>query len=68
MTAFPWSEVIATGIGRLRLSPKDFWALTPREFAVLAGETRTGPAGAPGRSALDAMMSTFPDRKDHNDG
>ena len=26
---FPWAEMMAMGLGALRLSPRDFWAATP---------------------------------------
>jgi hypothetical protein len=31
---FPWDEAMAFGLGRLRLSPHSFWAMTPRELAA----------------------------------
>jgi uncharacterized phage protein (TIGR02216 family) len=58
-TAFPWDEVMAIGLGVLRLSPKDFWAVTPHEFALAVGKLRPQ---APDRRALDALMNAFPDR------
>ncbi len=59
---FPWREVMAFGLGLLRLSPAAFWALTPREFEVLLGATREGGWTAPGRGELDEMMRHFPDQ------
>ncbi|MBB3769809.1 putative phage protein (TIGR02216 family) [Angulomicrobium tetraedrale] len=59
--AFPWREAMAFGFGRLRLSSRDFWALTPREFAA-AVEAVAGPARAPlDRTGLAALMARFPD-------
>ncbi|HTV69985.1 MAG TPA: rcc01693 family protein [Rhizobiaceae bacterium] len=61
---FPWDEVMRIGLGVLRLSPKNFWAMTPREFAAAAGAS--GQRGAPpGRGELTRMMNQFPDRMAH---
>ncbi|WP_343313179.1 rcc01693 family protein [Ancylobacter koreensis] len=58
--AFPWAEAMAFGLGRLQLSPRDFWRMTPRELAAALGPT--GPVRVPlGRAALDALMARFPD-------
>ncbi len=58
---FPWREAIGFGLGVLRLSPQQFWAMTPRELAY-AIEAVTGRGGAPlSRSALNALMKRFPD-------
>jgi uncharacterized phage protein (TIGR02216 family) len=62
--AFPWDEVIAAGLGRLRLRPADFWAMTPRELSLALKGAGGLPIGAPGgfaRSDLDALMQKFPD-------
>jgi uncharacterized phage protein (TIGR02216 family) len=52
---------MAAAFGLLRLSPRDFWSMTPREMeramSVLPGTT----AGAPGRGDLAEMMRRFPD-------
>ncbi|MCK0209016.1 phage tail assembly chaperone [Starkeya koreensis] len=51
---------MAFGLGRLQLSPRDFWRMTPRELAAALGPT--GPVRVPlGRAALDALMARFPD-------
>ncbi|MCP8897025.1 phage tail assembly chaperone [Shinella daejeonensis] len=47
----------------MRLSPKDFWAMTPRELAVVLGLTRPAPV-APGRTQLAVLMRAFPDEKE----
>ncbi len=61
MRPFPWDAAIGFGLGVLRLSPRDFWAMTPRELA-LAIEARRGPfLAAPDRAALDDLMTRFPD-------
>ncbi|MFC0245239.1 rcc01693 family protein [Falsochrobactrum ovis] len=58
---FPWDEVMRAGLGLLRLSPKNFWAMTPREFAAALGPSRRLQS-APSRAALDALMHIYPDR------
>jgi len=60
---FPWDAVMAFGLGRLRLSPADFWAMTPRELAA-AFAAVAPPPSAPGRGVLDELMERFPDVKD----
>jgi uncharacterized phage protein (TIGR02216 family) len=49
------------GLGHLRLSPRDFWSMTPRELAAALGLTARA-ANAPSRAAFDALMRAFPDR------
>lgn len=55
---------MAVGLGLLRLEPKAFWAMTPRELeAALRG--LFGPRGSdgpPSRGDLARMMVEFPDR------
>jgi uncharacterized phage protein (TIGR02216 family) len=58
---FPWKQAIGFGLGVLRLSPAQFWTMTPRELA-LAIEAVTGRGGAPlPREALNEMIERFPD-------
>ncbi|MEW6451157.1 MAG: rcc01693 family protein [Pseudomonadota bacterium] len=58
---FPWRDAIGFGLGVLRLSPRDFWSMTPRELAC-AIEAVTGHTGAPfARVAFDNLMRRFPD-------
>jgi uncharacterized phage protein (TIGR02216 family) len=49
------------GLGLLRLSPKEFWAMTPREFAAAAGLSRRASALPPTRADLSRLMREFPD-------
>lgn len=58
---FPWEAVIAAGLGALRLSPREFWAATPREIAA-AMRGLNGPASlAFARVDLEALKARFPD-------
>ncbi|MBO6719154.1 MAG: phage tail assembly chaperone [Rhizobiaceae bacterium] len=54
---------MAFGLGRLRLAPRDFWAMTPRELAA-AMSAYSAPVAAPGRDELDRLMRQFPDTKE----
>ena len=60
---FPWDDVIALGLGLLRLSPRDFWAMTPREIALALRPYGGGDGAArpPGREAMAALMALYPD-------
>ncbi|MFN4272137.1 MAG: rcc01693 family protein [Aliihoeflea sp.] len=59
---FPWEMAMGVGLGLLRLSPKDFWAMTPREFASACGLGVSGGSAAPGRDVLARLMAEYPDR------
>jgi uncharacterized phage protein (TIGR02216 family) len=52
---------MAFGLGVLRLSPRDFWSMTPRELASAAEGVYGRKTGAPSRDALAALMRAFPD-------
>jgi uncharacterized phage protein (TIGR02216 family) len=59
---FPWRAVMGFGLGRLRLSPREFWAATLRELSA-AAEAIGGVRGAPiERAAFDELIKRFPDR------
>ncbi|WP_255696597.1 rcc01693 family protein [Aurantimonas sp. HBX-1] len=59
--AFPWDAAMAAGLGHLRLAPRDFWAMTPRELAA-ALRPVGGPILQPLRRAeLAALIRQFPD-------
>jgi len=36
MQPFPWDDAIGFGLGVLKLSPDEFWRMTPRELALAA--------------------------------
>jgi len=50
------------GLGLLRLSPRDFWAMTPVEFFAMTGGMRATKAGLD-RTGLEGLMRRFPDRR-----
>lgn len=57
---------MAAGLGLLRLEPKAFWCMTPRELeAALTGLFgAAGGDGAPTRGELAGLMSRYPDERD----
>ncbi|PWW02217.1 putative phage protein (TIGR02216 family) [Hoeflea marina] len=59
--AFPWAAILGFGLGRLRLPPTQFWALSLPELAALAGPPVAAPA-VTGRADLARLMRQFPDR------
>lgn len=59
--AFPWDAVMAFGLGQLRLSPRDFWAMTPREIGCAMSRHGQATTAPPGREALQRLMTAFPD-------
>lgn len=60
---FPWSDVMAFGLGVLKLTPAEFWAMTPRELdAALHGHYgRVMQPLTPARATLEALMTRYPD-------
>ena len=60
MKPFPWEEAIGLGLGILKLSPHDLWAMTPRELAF-AIRALTGATAPLMRSDLRDLMKRFPD-------
>lgn len=55
--------MIAAGLGRLRLPPAAFWAMTPRELSLALKGAAGLPIGAASfaRADLDTLMQKFPD-------
>lgn len=62
-TGIPFDEMMAFGLGVLRLSPDAFWAMSLAELrAAIRGHR--GEAGAPDpldRACLTNLMNLFPD-------
>ncbi|SEM43890.1 phage conserved hypothetical protein [Loktanella fryxellensis] len=57
--ALDWAGLMRAGLHDLRLTPDQFWRLTPAELALMLGQTT---AMRPlGRGGLDALMQAFPD-------
>lgn len=64
MTPFPWTEAMQFGLGVLRLSPDQFWRMTPRELASALIGARGHVVAPLDRGGLDALMRRFPDQKE----
>lgn len=62
MQPFPWKQAIGFGLGVLRLSPEQFWRMTPRELAY-AMEAVTGRSAPLDRDGLSALMKRYPDER-----
>ena len=55
-----WPGLMRAGLHELRLLPREFWALTPAELALMLGQ---GPKSRPiGRARLDELIRAYPDR------
>ena len=59
MIAFDWPAVMRAGMLGLRLTPIEFWRLTPAELRLMLGQTARQTAM--GRAGLEALMSAYPD-------
>lgn len=51
------------GLGALRLSPADFWRMTPRELSLAADGAQGRFAPPATRAALEALMRAHPDER-----
>ncbi|HEY0330224.1 MAG TPA: rcc01693 family protein [Rhodopseudomonas sp.] len=58
---FPWAEAMRFGFGVLRLAPREFWAMTPRELAQAIVAVRGVVAAPLDRAGLDELLRRFPD-------
>lgn len=59
---FPWDRALAFGLGVLRLSPEQFWSMTPRELAAAIRGFSGEPASPIDRETFLALARRFPDR------
>lgn len=57
---FDWPALMRAGLVGLRLTPGQFWALTPAELRLLLGQE--GGAAPMQREGLEALMAAWPDR------
>jgi uncharacterized phage protein (TIGR02216 family) len=58
---FPWPQVLAIGLGVLRLPPEQFWHMTPREFAAAVRGLYGAPLAPIDRASFEALVRRFPD-------
>jgi len=61
MAGFPWGAAMEFGLGVLRLGPREFWAMTPRELAAAFKALAPSRPRPPDRARLRALMAQFPD-------
>lgn len=55
-----WGGLMRLGLHQLRLTPDQFWALTPVELMLMAGIS-PGVTPTLTRARLDALCAQFPD-------
>lgn len=63
MSGFPWKEAMQLGFGVMRLGPKEFWGLTPRELAMAFAAQGGRQSTPPSRDRLARLMERYPDGK-----
>lgn len=56
---FDWPGLMRLGLSGLRLTPAQFWALTPAELMVMLG--LDGAEMPMGRARLEELAQAFPD-------
>lgn len=56
---FDWAGLLRLGLCGLRLTPAQFWALTPAELMLMLG--KEGGAAPLGRARLEELARAFPD-------
>lgn len=61
MSKFDWSGLMRAGMQGLRLTPSQFWGLTPAELALMLGQT--GGQAPMTRRGLDDLLAAYPDRQ-----
>jgi len=57
--------MMRAGMLDLRLSPHEFWQLTPAELRLMLGQD--AGQSAMGRAGLDALMQAYPDKTGDSD-
>lgn len=62
VTGLDWPALMRAGLRGLRLTPEQFWSLTPHELGILLG-LEDNPM-AMNRDQLSALMARFPDMND----
>jgi uncharacterized phage protein (TIGR02216 family) len=55
-----WDDLMAFGMGVLKLPPAAFWGMTPRELAAVV-KGMFPEEGVPSRASLGELMRRYPD-------
>lgn len=68
MNALDWHGLIRAGLHELRLTPDQFWRLTPVELRIMLGTDRLAVGIT--RTRLEELSTAFPDTRkaDADDG
>ena len=68
MSAFPWENAMKFGLGVLRLAPREFWTMTPRELTAAFNAHRENVQSRAPISGVEfaSLMKKFPDREQEN--
>ncbi|SDW28483.1 phage conserved hypothetical protein [Ruegeria halocynthiae] len=61
MSGFDWPVLMRAGFLGLRLTPEQFWRLTPAELRLMLGQGAGMPAM--NRAGLDALQAAYPDKE-----
>ena len=56
---FDWSALLRFGLSRLRLSPSEFWQLTPKELSLMARPH--SPQARFGQREVQTLLEQYPD-------
>ncbi len=66
MSGLDWAGLLRAGLGQLRLTPEQFWRLSPAELRIMLG-AEAAPAPLT-RARLDELAAAYPDQgkgRDH---
>lgn len=62
---FDWSALLRFGLSHLRLSPSEFWQLTPKELSLMARPR--SPQAQLGQRELQTLLEQYPDAQKASD-
>ena len=60
MTALDWPALMRAGLHGLRLTPEQFWQLTPAELRLMLGQGDQATSVL-NRARLDELLAAYPD-------
>lgn len=66
MSGLDWPGLMRAGLGQLRLTPDQFWRLSPVELRIMLGSEAAIPPLT--KTRLDELAAAYPDQgkgKDH---